>query len=47
MIRIINPPIPEQLKTNTLVGFVDGEARDLLDDMLDIDKNDYDKVVEH
>ncbi|KHJ78584.1 hypothetical protein OESDEN_21793, partial [Oesophagostomum dentatum] len=47
MTRMINPPIPDQLKTNTLVGFLDGEARDLIDDMTDSDKNDYNKVVEH
>ncbi|RCN25975.1 hypothetical protein ANCCAN_28308 [Ancylostoma caninum] len=46
MIRMINPPMPDQLKTNTLVGFLDGEARDLIDDMSDVDKNDYDKVVQ-
>ncbi|KHJ94683.1 hypothetical protein OESDEN_05385 [Oesophagostomum dentatum] len=47
MIRMINPPISDQLKTNALVGFLDGEARDLIDDMTDSDKNDYYKVVEH
>ncbi|EYC37942.1 hypothetical protein Y032_0755g2075, partial [Ancylostoma ceylanicum] len=36
---MVNPPLPEQLKTNTLVGFLEGEARDLVDEMPDQDKN--------
>ncbi|KAK6031063.1 hypothetical protein OSTOST_02792 [Ostertagia ostertagi] len=43
---MVNPPLPEQLKTNTLVGFLDGEARDLIDEMPDSDKNQYCKIVE-
>ncbi|RCN27291.1 retrotransposon gag protein [Ancylostoma caninum] len=46
MVRMVNPPMPEQLKVNTLVGFLEGEARDLIDELPDADKNDYKKVVD-
>ncbi|KIH68678.1 hypothetical protein ANCDUO_00987 [Ancylostoma duodenale] len=39
LVRMVNPPLPEQLKTNTLVGFLEGEARHLVDEMPDQDKN--------
>ncbi|VDP23941.1 unnamed protein product [Heligmosomoides polygyrus] len=32
-VRMVNPPLPDQLKTNTLVGYLEGEARDLVDEM--------------
>ena len=43
---MVNPPMHEQLKTNTLVGFLEGEARDLIEEMQDADKNSYSKIVE-
>ncbi|EPB69859.1 retrotransposon gag protein [Ancylostoma ceylanicum] len=46
MVRMVNPPMPEQLKVNTLVGFLEGEARDLIEELPDGDKNDYNKVVD-
>lgn len=45
LVRMVNPPMPEQLKVNNLVGYLDGEARDLVEEMPDADKNDYTKVV--
>ncbi|VDP03841.1 unnamed protein product [Heligmosomoides polygyrus] len=42
---MVNPPMPEQLKVNNLVSYLDGEARDLVEEMPDADKNDYTKVV--
>ncbi|EPB67268.1 hypothetical protein ANCCEY_13639 [Ancylostoma ceylanicum] len=39
LVRMVNPPLPEQLKTNTLVGFLEGEAWDLVDEMPDQDEN--------
>ncbi|KHJ92750.1 integrase core domain protein [Oesophagostomum dentatum] len=44
VVRMVNPPLPEQLKTNTLVGFLEGEARDLVEEMQDADKNSYDRL---
>ncbi|VDO68465.1 unnamed protein product [Heligmosomoides polygyrus] len=46
MARMVNPPLPDQIKTNTFVGHLEGEARDLVDEMPDEDKNDYAKIVE-
>ncbi|KAK6028127.1 hypothetical protein OSTOST_05833 [Ostertagia ostertagi] len=40
-------PLPDQLRINTLVGFLEGGARDIIDDLSDIDKNSYAKVVDH
>uniref|UniRef100_A0A183GUL2 Integrase_H2C2 domain-containing protein n=1 Tax=Heligmosomoides polygyrus TaxID=6339 RepID=A0A183GUL2_HELPZ len=45
-VRMVNPPLPDQLKTNTLVGYLEGEARDLVDDMSEESKNDFDSIVE-
>ncbi|RCN50890.1 hypothetical protein ANCCAN_02903 [Ancylostoma caninum] len=39
LVRMVNQALPQQLKTNTLVGFLEGEARDLVDEMPDQDKN--------
>ncbi|RCN40313.1 hypothetical protein ANCCAN_13737 [Ancylostoma caninum] len=46
VVRMVNPPLPDQLKTNTLVGFLEGEARDMVEDMPDQDKNTYSKIIE-
>ncbi|KAK6021900.1 hypothetical protein OSTOST_12417 [Ostertagia ostertagi] len=47
MVRMVAPPLPDQLRINTLVGFLEGGARDIIDDLSDIDKNSYAKVVDH
>ncbi|VDP37032.1 unnamed protein product [Heligmosomoides polygyrus] len=46
MVRMVNPPLPDQIKTNSFVGHLEGEARDLVDEMPDEDKNDYANIVE-
>ncbi|XGW34393.1 hypothetical protein V3C99_018341 [Haemonchus contortus] len=46
-VRMVTLPLPDQLRINTLVGFLEGGARDLIDDLSEEDKNSYLKVIDH
>lgn len=47
IVRMVNSSLLEQLKTNTLVGILEGEARELVGEMPYQDKNSYVKIVDY
>ncbi|KAK6015679.1 hypothetical protein OSTOST_18869, partial [Ostertagia ostertagi] len=41
VVRMVSPPLPDQLRINTLVGFLEGGERDIIHDLSDTDENSY------